>query len=180
MYLIYIYTFTVIFTQLIKDIVILKLTPFTHIGMTRCPLYARARFFWEAQNGCCSKRLTRLGGGRGCVCIPDDDKPQVTGTPKALSRHRKVFFLKNRTSPKWQRLSFVYTGTFLVRIFEICQCKWTLFDALSDVCTEKLTCHLFTRKMRVNARRGKCAVHLHTRIKCVGSTQKMCGKYVPV
>ena len=32
--------------------------------------------------------------------------------------------------------------------------------------------------MRVNARRRKCAVHLHTQIKCVGSTQrnvvKMC------
>ena len=28
----------------------------------------------------------------------------------------------------------------------------------------------------VNARRRKCAVHLHTRIKCVGSTQKIFGK----
>ena len=29
-----------------------------------------------------------------------------------------------------------------------------------------------------NSNAKKCAVHLHTRIKCVGLTQKMCGKNV--
>ena len=38
----------------------------------------------------------------------------------------------------------------------------------------------YLARCRIGRRRGKCAVHLHTQIKCVVSTQKMCGKNVPV
>ena len=71
------------------------------------------------------------------------------------------------------RLHFYYAFSATQKI---CQCKWTLFDAFSAYVPEIWHASFSTRKMRVNARRGKRAVHLQTRIKCVGSTQKMCGK----
>ena len=48
-----------------------------------------------------------------------------------------------------------------------------------DLCAVQMTCQLSHSENACNARRRKSAVHLHTQIKCVGSTQKMCGKTKP-
>ena len=49
-----------------------------------------------------------------------------------------------------------------------------------ELCAEELPALPLEKCVSVNARRRKYAVHLHTQIICVGSTQKMCGKNVPV
>ena len=61
---------------------------------------------------------------------------------------------------------------------KICQCNWTFLKHFQRMCLKAdMPAFPLGKYVSVNARGRKCAVHLHTRIK---STQKMCGKNVPV
>ena len=67
----------------------------------------------------------------------------------------------------------VYTGTFLLRIF----CKMCHISAhwscAHTSCIQFSFAHASEARCRIVGRRRKCAVHLHTQIKCGTSTQKV-------
>ena len=72
-------------------------------------------------------------------------------------------------------------GTFLLRIFryakKIASVNGHFLTHFPRVCRKAdMPAFPLEKCVSANARRKKCAIHLHTRIKCVGSTQEMCGK----